>query len=119
MQFHPADAVPIFLSEDGRSQKVGEVVAAAQQRIRAQSPDLPFIHEHHPGSGERYQNGYFKLAAHYKWALDRVFLDSTIERVIILEEDLLIANDFFEYFAATMTLLDEDESLMGSLRLER
>ena len=36
-----------------------------------------------------------------------------INRVIILEEDLQIAPDFFELFLATKRILDEDESLLG------
>ncbi len=35
-----------------------------------------------------------------------------VNRVIILEEDLEIAPDFFEYFAATSPLLDNDPTLL-------
>ena len=35
-----------------------------------------------------------------------------IEKVVILEEDLEIAPDFFSYFAAIASLLDQDPSLM-------
>ena len=35
-----------------------------------------------------------------------------VNRVIILEEDLEIAPDFFEYFAATSPLLDADPTLL-------
>ncbi|CAN0542781.1 unnamed protein product, partial [Ectocarpus sp. 12 AP-2014] len=34
-------------------------------------------------------------------------------KVIILEEDLEIAPDFFEYFSAMAPLLDSDETLMA------
>jgi alpha-1,3-mannosyl-glycoprotein beta-1,2-N-acetylglucosaminyltransferase len=37
----------------------------------------------------------------------------SIKRVIILEEDLVIAPDFFEMLAATKDILDSDPSLMG------
>ena len=36
-------------------------------------------------------------------------------RVIILEEDLEIAPDFFEYFAALSPMLDSDPSLLGTV----
>lgn len=80
--------------------------------LQLKSPDVEFVHKKHR-SGGNYENGYFRLAAHYKWALDEVFSRREIQRVIILEEDLLIAPDFFEYFAATKTLLDEDASLLA------
>lgn len=35
-------------------------------------------------------------------------------RVIILEEDLEVASDFFVYFRALERLLDEDASLLGT-----
>ena len=38
---------------------------------------------------------------------------TSVRRVIILEEDLVIAPDFFELFAATKGLLDEDPSLLA------
>ena len=81
--------------------------------------------------------GYAALAQHYKWALDKVFspeptvlrndnkmgedeamgLDPAIEgppeRVIILEEDLRVAPDFFDYFAAMAPLLDVDDTLLA------
>jgi alpha-1,3-mannosyl-glycoprotein beta-1,2-N-acetylglucosaminyltransferase len=36
-----------------------------------------------------------------------------VNRVIIVEEDLQIAPDFYEYFDATADLLAEDPNLLG------
>ena len=41
--------------------------------------------------------GYYKIARHYGWALNTVF-DKGFEFVIIVEDDLNVAPDFFEYF---------------------
>ena len=41
-------------------------------------------------------------------------LPVSAQRVIILEEDLQIAPDFFEYFASFVTAIDTDESLLGT-----
>lgn len=54
--------------------------------------------------------GYYKIARHYGWALNTVF-DRGFEFVIIVEDDLNVAPDFFEYFMGTHTLLREDPSL--------
>ncbi|CAN0358728.1 unnamed protein product, partial [Laminaria digitata] len=81
----------------------------------------PVIHiQHTPPPRET--RGYFKLSAHYKWALSQAFDElekegdynfALIDKVIILEEDLAIAPDFFEYFSAMAPLLDADETLMA------
>lgn len=54
--------------------------------------------------------GYYKIARHYGWALNTVF-DQGFEFVIIVEDDLNVAPDFFEYFMGTHTLLREDPTL--------
>ena len=40
-------------------------------------------------------------------------IPDTARRVIILEEDLQIAPDFFEYFAALVEMIDTDDQLLG------
>uniref|UniRef100_A0A0E0NND3 Alpha-1,3-mannosyl-glycoprotein 2-beta-N-acetylglucosaminyltransferase n=1 Tax=Oryza rufipogon TaxID=4529 RepID=A0A0E0NND3_ORYRU len=51
---------------------------------------------------------YYKIAKHYKWALDELFIKHNFARVIILEDDMEIAPDFFDYFEAAAKLLDND-----------
>ncbi|XP_060073454.1 alpha-1,3-mannosyl-glycoprotein 2-beta-N-acetylglucosaminyltransferase-like [Ylistrum balloti] len=55
--------------------------------------------------------GYYKIARHYKWALDQVFLKFNYSTVIIVEDDLDISPDFFEYFSATYPILTSDPSV--------
>ena len=46
--------------------------------------------------------GYAYLAVHYGWALGQIFDDPRgYEGVVILEEDIEVAPDFYPYFAAT------------------
>lgn len=52
------------------------------------------------------------VAQHYKWALDRLFVDEQYSHVIILEDDMEVASDFLVLFAKTAFLLDEDPSLL-------
>lgn len=55
--------------------------------------------------------GYYKIARHYKWALSQIFQVLNYSAVIIVEDDLDVAPDFFEYFAATYKLLHMDPVL--------
>jgi len=111
--------------------------ANANANAIANADDLlgsPFTHVHHIATmQERGENGYFALSAHFKFALTHVFTTenryspitasgiggskhgaviSLTNRVIILEEDLEISPDFFEYFGALSPLLDRDEHLL-------
>lgn len=107
------------MSEDGQSPSIAKVVMNAFAALQSAGASVPLLHIHHPSFHEPAQNGYFKLAKHFKWALDEVMIRGRKEmptrptRVIILEDDLLIAPDFFEYFEATSPMLDSDESLLG------
>ncbi|RDD42830.1 Alpha-1,3-mannosyl-glycoprotein 2-beta-N-acetylglucosaminyltransferase, partial [Trichoplax sp. H2] len=56
-------------------------------------------------------SGYHKIARHYKWALDQVFNVLNYETVIIVEDDLDVAADFFSYFQATRHLMEKDKSI--------
>ena len=53
-----------------------------------------------------------KLAAHFGAALSKVFDTMNFNKVIVLEDDLEIAPDFFSYFEATASLIDSDASLL-------
>ncbi|VDO40148.1 unnamed protein product [Brugia timori] len=54
---------------------------------------------------------YYRIARHYKLGLSYVFDKLNYSSVIITEDDLDIAPDFFEYFSATRSLLDADKTL--------
>ncbi len=55
--------------------------------------------------------GYFKIARHYKWALEQVFMEYAFQSVIITEDDLIISVDFFDYFKAMHKILIQDPTL--------
>jgi alpha-1,3-mannosyl-glycoprotein beta-1,2-N-acetylglucosaminyltransferase len=116
-KYHPKKSVPILISQDGNHPEVNEVISRYQETFRTASNNLvPFDHIHFSGNNAGYENGYFRLADHFKFALNNAFEKTiidptsqesqTIKRVIILEEDLQIAPDFFEFFAATYSFLD-------------
>ncbi|CAG4957928.1 unnamed protein product [Parnassius apollo] len=55
--------------------------------------------------------GYYKIARHYRFALNHVLNTLGHEAVIIVEDDLDISPDFFEYFLGTYPLLHKDPSI--------
>ena len=92
---------------------------------------IPFIDLSEPviPPKEKKFKGYFKIARHYGWALNKTFVDMgfdqvhvvveyfwgqnrvSLHQVIVVEDDLEISPDFFEYFSATLPLLKQDKSL--------
>lgn len=68
---------------------------------------------------------YRRISKHYRWALARALGDEAeepsragwkfngerLQRVVIVEDDMLVARDFYNYFTALSPLLDADESL--------
>ena len=57
------------------------------------------------------QEGHAWLAQHYKWGLDRAFIERQHSHVIIVEDDMLFSPDFLRYFEAMAVLLERDSSL--------
>lgn len=120
LKYHPRDAIPVLISEDGEDDDVADVIEAAKKTMATVAKTVPVIHVHHPDYDQPAENGYFRLARHFKWALMQVFSRPlaaglpVVRRVIILEEDLAIAPDFYEMFAAMMPLLDSDPSLLAA-----
>jgi alpha-1,3-mannosyl-glycoprotein beta-1,2-N-acetylglucosaminyltransferase len=113
---------PIIISQDGNNQNVANVIRDAQIRFQTER-NIPLVHLVHPSAlrGAPNRNAYQALAIHYGWALTQVFdnkaqaqgIHVSPERVIILEEDLHIAPDFFGYFAAMVPVLDNDSTLFA------
>ena len=56
-------------------------------------------------------NRYNKLARHFGWAFEQLFTNFKMERAIVIEDDLEIAIDFFEYFFTMLPILDIDTSV--------
>jgi len=107
---------PIVVSQDGTVPKVEEVIEKYAKLFAAKN--IPLIHLRHQSSLRG--NSYNKLAEHYGWALRKVFANETESaslvyprRVIILEEDIHIAPDFFSFFAVMAPILDKDSTLLA------
>jgi alpha-1,3-mannosyl-glycoprotein beta-1,2-N-acetylglucosaminyltransferase len=112
---------PIVISQDGKDQKVTSVIEEFQSKFTQQQ--IPVVHFKHTSALRGNANAYQALAVHYGWALSQLFDDKakvpgqaaiiSPKRVVILEEDLQIAPDFFAYFKYTAPILDKDSTLLA------
>jgi hypothetical protein len=130
VRHHPGGGLlPVLVSEDrdGETQgrQVRQVIEKARERfLAAGAASFDAVVFPHGGAGQR---GYARLARHYRWALQQAFTHGSVgggsggggggeqegggaaqekatiktARVIVVEEDLEIAPDFFEMFGAT------------------
>ncbi|XP_043711045.1 alpha-1,3-mannosyl-glycoprotein 2-beta-N-acetylglucosaminyltransferase isoform X3 [Telopea speciosissima] len=108
-QISVASKFPLFISQDGSNERVKSKALSYNQLTYMQHLDLRPVQTERPGE----MIAYYKISSHYKWALDELFYKHNFSRVIILEDDMEIAPDFFDYFEATATLLDDDKTIMA------
>lgn len=97
---------PITCSQDSNNAEVSKIIDDAVEKGDVANH---LIMTHKPEVASK--SGYYKLCQHYRWALGQMFDENTYERLIILEEDLEVSSDFFDYFAATLPLLEADKDL--------
>ncbi|GBL87246.1 Alpha-1,3-mannosyl-glycoprotein 2-beta-N-acetylglucosaminyltransferase [Araneus ventricosus] len=110
LKFRPSpQQFPIIVSQDcGHEPTTKVILSYGDQLTLIQHPDQSDI----PLSGkEKKFKGYYKIARHYGWALNETFFRFNFKSVIIVEDDLDIAPDFFEYFLATHPILHSDPTL--------
>ncbi|NXL17605.1 MGAT1 acetylglucosaminyltransferase, partial [Setophaga kirtlandii] len=110
LRYRPsARRFPVIVSQDCGHAETAAVIAsygAAVAHIRQpELADVPVPPEH------RKFQGYYKISRHYRWALGQVFRTFRYRAAIVVEDDLEVAPDFFEYFQAVLPLLEEDRSL--------
>ncbi|GJP47085.1 hypothetical protein CLOM_g6318 [Closterium sp. NIES-68] len=112
----------VLLHHKGLDTKVSPLHFPGRHECRSQGEGQagPTVHlpAAHRGSTPRMNNpgeniAYYRIAEHYKFALTELFDRRQFPRVIILEDDMELAPDFFDYFEATSNLLDVDESILA------
>ncbi|XP_074107324.1 alpha-1,3-mannosyl-glycoprotein 2-beta-N-acetylglucosaminyltransferase isoform X1 [Cotesia typhae] len=104
-----ADQFPIIVSQDCEHKQTADVIKSyGDQVVHIQQPDQSDIDI--PPREKKFK-GYFKIARHYGWALNKVFFEFGFDTTIIVEDDLDVAPDFYEYFLGTYPLLVADKSL--------
>ncbi|XP_063702178.1 alpha-1,3-mannosyl-glycoprotein 2-beta-N-acetylglucosaminyltransferase [Culicoides brevitarsis] len=102
------DQFPIIVSQDCGDELTKETILKYKDEVTLiEQPDTSIIQV--PPKDKKFL-GYYKISRHYGWALNQVF-SRGFEFVIIVEDDLNVAPDFYEYFYATYPLLRNDSSL--------
>ncbi|CDW56522.1 alpha 1 3 mannosyl glycoprotein [Trichuris trichiura] len=103
------DLFPVVVSQDCNHEATASV-------IRSYGSQITFLQQPNqtePNLTKKMKkfSGYYKIARHYRWALDQVLDVMGFKVAIVTEDDLMLANDFFEYFSATYKLLLLDATL--------
>ncbi|GAB1604249.1 alpha-1,3-mannosyl-glycoprotein 2-beta-N-acetylglucosaminyltransferase-like isoform X2 [Argonauta hians] len=100
---------PIVVSQDCGHVPTSIVIDQYKDQVtHIKHPDLSDINL--PWPQTKFQ-GYYKIARHYRWAINQVLVKLNFSAVIIVEDDLDISPDFYEYFAATYRILRADPNL--------
>lgn len=99
--------LPIVVSEQGSDPRILKVLSRYPSDIvHIRFPQsVPFEIPSHANPG------YYYIAEHYRKALLTLFEDSQFENVIIVEDDLEVAPDFFSFFHDLYPLLEMDPSI--------
>ncbi|XP_043208577.1 alpha-1,3-mannosyl-glycoprotein 2-beta-N-acetylglucosaminyltransferase-like isoform X1 [Amphibalanus amphitrite] len=110
LRYRPDPArFPVIVSQDCGDRPTAEVIAGYGSAVKhIQQPDQSDIVL--PAKEKKFK-GYFKIARHYRWALSQAFDTFNHSTVLILEDDLDIAPDIFDYFTSTYPLLRDDPTL--------
>ncbi|XP_058058581.1 alpha-1,3-mannosyl-glycoprotein 2-beta-N-acetylglucosaminyltransferase [Anopheles bellator] len=109
IRYRPSsDQFPIIVSQDCDDEATRNTILAYKDEVTLiQQPDQSDIPV--PPKEKKYK-GYYKISRHYGWALRTVFAQG-FDSVIIVEDDLSVAPDFYEYFLGTYPVLKRDQSL--------
>ncbi|XP_075867377.1 alpha-1,3-mannosyl-glycoprotein 2-beta-N-acetylglucosaminyltransferase-like [Nelusetta ayraudi] len=109
-QYRPTpELYPIIVSQDcGHAETAHVISSYGDQVTHIRQPDLSDIRVK---PDHRKFQGYYKIARHYRWALNQVFNVFGHSTVVIVEDDLEVAPDFFEYFRALYPILRSDPTL--------
>lgn len=100
---------PIIVSQDCQHEATTHVIQSyGDQVYLIRQPDQSDIAI--PPKEKKFK-GYFRISRHYKWALNVTFNVYNFSTVAIIEDDLDVSPDIYEYFAATLPQLQADPTL--------
>ncbi|NXL82201.1 MGAT1 acetylglucosaminyltransferase, partial [Leptocoma aspasia] len=110
LRYRPsARRFPVIVSQDCGHAETARVIASYGPAVaHIRQPELSDIAV--PPEHRKFQ-GYYRISRHYRWALGQVFGTFRYRAAIVVEDDLEVAPDFFEYFQAVLPLLRGDPSL--------
>ncbi|NXO93052.1 MGAT1 acetylglucosaminyltransferase, partial [Certhia brachydactyla] len=110
LRYRPsARRFPVIVSQDCGHAETARVISSYGPAVaHIRHPDLGDVPV--PPEHRKFQ-GYYRISRHYRWALSQVFRRFRYGAAIVVEDDLEVAPDFFEYFQAVLPLLKADPSL--------
>ncbi|XP_044161307.1 alpha-1,3-mannosyl-glycoprotein 2-beta-N-acetylglucosaminyltransferase [Bufo gargarizans] len=110
LKYRPsAEQFPIIVSQDCGHAETARVIDSYGDAItHISQPDLSEVPA--PPEHRKFQ-GYYKISRHYRWALNQIFRVMGYKSAIVVEDDLEVAPDFYEYFLSTHYLLRRDPTL--------
>jgi alpha-1,3-mannosyl-glycoprotein beta-1,2-N-acetylglucosaminyltransferase len=128
LKYHPTAGTqrgwPLVVSLDLQDGEAHEPVALAVEDAQSRAPAaMQFDVWRHANSYRPDVPGrvddllvnvgaYRRISRHYEWALRRAFELPGVDRVVVVEDDMEVAPDFFLYFDALSPLLDADPTLL-------
>ncbi|RWS25063.1 alpha-1:3-mannosyl-glycoprotein 2-beta-N-acetylglucosaminyltransferase-like protein [Leptotrombidium deliense] len=110
LKYRPDEkSFPLIVSQDcNHRATTNAIMSYGNQLTLIRQPDMSDI----PLVGrEKKFKGYYKISRHYGWALNQTFHKFNCDTAIIVEDDLDIAPDFFEYFRGLYPILKSDPTL--------
>ncbi|XP_022246568.1 alpha-1,3-mannosyl-glycoprotein 2-beta-N-acetylglucosaminyltransferase-like isoform X2 [Limulus polyphemus] len=110
LKYRPSkEQFPIVVSQDCGHEPTTKVIQSYGDQLtlirQPDQSDIPLV-----GKEKKFK-GYYKIARHYGWALNKTFHGFNYDTMIIVEDDLDISPDFFEYFLALYPILKSDLTL--------
>lgn len=112
-KFRPPGAeeiFPIVVTQDCNHDPTRQIIQSYGSKLKyIQQPDQSDIVLH--GKAQKKFKGYYKISRHYGWALNHTFNELNYNTVLIVEDDLDISPDFFEYFLALYPILKSDPTI--------
>ncbi|KNB42357.1 alpha-mannosyl-glycoprotein 2-beta-n-acetylglucosaminyltransferase [Blastocystis sp. subtype 4] len=103
--------VDVFIAIDGDDTVTKNMATSIQSRFLDSLPDCPVELIEHKRTVVEGDTGYNYVARNMKNAFDTVLVTNKYDQAIILDDDMFIAEDFFDYFSAMSFILYEDPSV--------
>ncbi|XP_059140549.1 alpha-1,3-mannosyl-glycoprotein 2-beta-N-acetylglucosaminyltransferase-like isoform X2 [Physella acuta] len=112
LKYRPsAQRFPIIVSQDCGHDPTAKVIEQYVSKYNITHIKQPDLRDISVIPTHKKFVGYYKIARHYKWALNQIFYTFNFSAVVIVEDDLDVSPDFYEYFSATYPILQRDPML--------
>jgi len=104
LQVRKVERDNIIISQDGAMQEIADIAKDYGLKLMQNKRDIHL-------RGGAAHDGASRIAQHYKYSLSAVFNDEhRYDAVVIVEDDLLLSPDFYEYLLAVYPILLSDPS---------